>query len=173
MKLIGIICALVFLAGTSCSVQAEGLTKALLENATASAPNMADRGGGTHKIKFTNGSHKDGSGTDKILHTAVGDLNGDKIDDGATVYFEDTGGRAAFMRMSVFLCKNGKPVQIGYRTLGDRSNTKSLKITNQVLTLDILTHGPLDSASDPTVRKVLKYRVKGDKLLGPRKVEDN
>ncbi len=73
------------------------------------------------------GAHKNGSGTDKILYTAVGDLNGDGLDDGAIVFYEEWGGTGAFMRMSVFLCKKGKPVHIGSRTLGDRSNTKSLK----------------------------------------------
>ncbi len=147
------------------SAIAAGLTTAALENATAIAPDMT--GGGSHVLKFKKGAHKNGSGTDKILYTAVGDLNGDGLDDGAIVFYEEWGGTGAFMRMSVFLCKNGKPLHIGSRTLGDRSNTKSLKIIKKVLTLDIMTHGPNDSANSPTVHKILHYSVKNGKLLGP------
>jgi hypothetical protein len=158
---------LIALATASCasSAIAAGLTSAALKNATAIAPDMT--GGETHALKFKNGIHKNGSGTDTILHTAVGDLNGDGLDDGAIVFYEEWGGSGAFMRMSVFICKNGKPTQIGSRTLGDLSNTKSLKINKKVLTLDIMTHGPDDSANSPTVHKVLNFQVKKGKLLGP------
>lgn len=147
------------------SANAAGLSSTALKNATAFAPDMG--GEGTHPLKFRNGAHKNGSGTDKILHTAVGDLNGDGLDDGAIVFYEEWGGSGAFMRMSVFLCKNGRPVQIGSRTLGDRSDTKSLKINKKVLTLDIMTHGPEDSANSPTVHKVINFHVKKGKLIGP------
>jgi hypothetical protein len=153
------------LSGAWSSVVAKGLTKSLLENATALAPDM--EGDGTHSLKFKNGSHNNGSGIDRILYTAVGDLNGDNVDDGAIVFYEDWGGTGAFMRMSVFLCKNGKPIQIGFRSLGDRSKTESLKIAQRTLTLDIRTHGPIDPASNPTRRKIFKYRVQTNKLLGP------
>lgn len=152
------------------STFAAGLTEAALKNAVATAPDMT--GAGTHRVKFKNGKHKNGSGVDAIVNTAVGDLNGDGVNDGAIVYYEEWGGSGAFMRMSVFLCKNGKPSQIGERTLGDRSNTRNLFIKKQVLTLDIMAHGPSDSANDPTVHKVLKYRVKNQKLIGPEKIND-
>lgn len=148
---------------------AAGLTESSLSNATAIAPDMAE--GGTHPVKFKNGKHNNGSGTDRILHTAVGDLNGDGLADGAIVYYENWGGSGAFMRMTVFLCKNGKAVQIGDRTLGDRSDTKSLKIKNKILTLDIMTHGANDGASNPSVHKVVNFHVKGQKLIGPETVD--
>ncbi len=133
-------------ASCASSANAAGLTAAALKNSTAFAPDM--EGDGTHPLKFKNGAHKNGSGTDTIMHTAVGDLDGDGLDDGAIVFYEEWGGSGAFMRMSVFLCKNGKPRQIGYRTLGDRSNTKRLKIK----------------------RKVLTFRVKNGKLHGPKNI---
>ncbi len=152
-----------------CPVVAAGLTESSLKNATALAPDM--EGDGTHALQFKNGFHKNEYGTDTIMHTAVGDLNGDGINDGAIVFYEQGGGSGAFMRMSVFLCKNGKPVEIGSRTLGDRSSTKSLKISTQVLTLDIMTHGPSDTAGFPTVRKVIKFHVKKGKLVGTENVD--
>ncbi len=166
--------ALVWLAGAGLllAIQpalAAGLSATQLDNVTLDAPDM--EGDGTHKLTFTNSAHKHEYGTDKIIKTAIGDLNGDGLDDGAVVYYEDGGGTGAFMRMAVFVCKDGKPVQVGDSGLGDRSNTKSLTIKNGVLVLDIMTHGPNDSASSPTVHKVVRFKVKKDKLVGPEQVD--
>jgi hypothetical protein len=150
---------------TSFALAATGLTSETLKNVTVTVEDMA--GGGTHPIKFTNGRFKSDSEDDAILHSAGGDLDGDGIADGAIAFYESFGGSGAFMTMTVFLCKNNKPVQIGSRVLGDRSNVKSLKIKNETLTLDIVTHGPSDPASMPTVHKVIKFHVKNGKLIGP------
>src|ERR1700729_265741 len=99
--LCSLISAAVLTMPLSAFAVAPGLTESSLKNATALAPDM--EGDGTHALNFKNGSHNNGSGTDKILQTAVGDLDGDGIADGAIVYYEDWGGTGAFMRMSVFL----------------------------------------------------------------------
>lgn len=166
--------ALVWLAGAGLllAIQpalAAGLSATQLDNVTLDAPDM--EGDGTHKLTFTNSAHKHEYGTDKIIKTAIGDLNGDGLDDGAVVYYEDGGGTGAFMRLAVFVCKGGKPVQVGDSGLGDRSNTKSLTVKNGVLVLDIMTHGPSDSAPSPTVHKVVRFKVKKDKLVGPEQVD--
>lgn len=154
--------ALLLLCSTS-SIAA-GLTQDALKNVTAYAPDM--EGDDTHPVEFKDGVRNNGAGIDKVLATAVGDLNGDGIDDGAIVYYENWGGSGAFMRLSVFICKDGKPVQIGYRTLGDRSRTNSLKIHRQTIVLDIMTHAPSDPAPAPSLRRVVKFTVKGGKLKG-------
>lgn len=150
---------------SACPAFAAGLTTASLNNATVDVADMT--GDGTHNITFTDGVHNNGEGTDKILLTAIGDLNGDGLDDGAIVFYENWGGTGAFMNMAVFLCKDNEPNQIDIRTLGDRSRTNSLRIKNRVLTLDIMTHGPSDPASMPSVHKIIRFRVKGQKLFGP------
>lgn len=110
-----------------------------------------------HQLKFTNGAYATKSANGRILKTAVGDLDGDGQPDGAVVYYENYGGSGALMRMAVFICKNGKPVQIGMHSLGDRSDTKNLTIKNKVLVLDIMTHGPNESAPNPTRHKVVNF----------------
>lgn len=148
---------------------AAGLTNAQLLDVTLDTPDW--EGDGVHPLKFTNGDHKHEYGTDRIIKTTVGDLNGDGLADGAVVYYVDGGGTGAFMRMAVFVCKGGKPVQVGMRTLGDRTKTNKLTIKNGVLELDIMVHAPGDSAPSPTKHKVVHFKVKKDKLVGPEEVE--
>ena len=81
---------------------AAGLSAAQLDNVTLDAPDM--EGDGTHKLTFTNSAHKHEYGTDKIIKTDIVDLNGDGLDDGAVVYYEDGVGSGAFMRLAVFVC---------------------------------------------------------------------
>jgi hypothetical protein len=161
--------ALLVLTSTS-AFAAGGLTPEILKNITVSAEDMV--GGGSHPIKFTNGRFKSDSDDDAIMQTAVGDLDGDGIADGAIAFYESFGGSGVFMTMTVFLYKNHQPVQIGSRALGDRSNLKSLKISNKTLTLDIITHGPNDPAVSPTVHKVIKFHVKHGKLIGPEDINN-
>lgn len=147
------------------SVWADGLTEDMLRNVSVTVDDMA--GDGTHTIPFENGQFNNGEGTDLVLYSAVGDLNGDGLDDGAIVFFEEWGGSGRFMQLAVFLYKDGKPVQIGGRDLEDRSSTKNLEIKHKVLTLDIMLHAPDDPANSPTVHRIWKYRVKNNKLVGP------
>ncbi|MBI5176121.1 MAG: hypothetical protein HY986_24775 [Candidatus Melainabacteria bacterium] len=150
---------------------AAGLTTAQLNNVTLDAPDW--EGDGVHQLKFTSGEYATKSGNGRILKTAVGDLDGDGQADGAVVYYENYGGSGAFMRMAVFICKDGKPVQVGMRSLGDRSETRHLTIKNRTLVLDIMTHRPNDSAPGPTKRKVVNFKLKQGKLVGPEQVDWN
>lgn len=156
---------------TSPPAFAAGLTTAQLNNVTLDAPDW--EGDGVHQLKFTSSEYATKSGNGRILKTAVGDLDGDGLADGAVVYYENYGGSGAFVRMAVFICKDGKPVQVGMRSLGDRSDTKNLTIKNKVLVLDIMTHRPNDSAPDPTKRKVVNFKLKQGKLVGPEQVDWN
>jgi hypothetical protein len=165
--------AVALLLATIClaqSAKAAGLTAEKLKNTTIVADDMV--GDGKHAIPFAGGSYKNGSDSAGIDAVAIGDLDGDKVDDGAVTYFENFGGSGYFGTMTVFLSKGGKAAQIGDRCLGDRTAVKKLSIKNRVLILDVMAHGPNDSASIPTVHKVLKYRVKGEKLIGSDKVND-
>ena len=147
------------------AAQAKGLTIKDMNNVTAKAPDMT--GGGFHKLKFKGGKHNNGEGTDSIITATVGDLDGDGFNDGAIIFYENWGGSGCFTQLSVFLYKNGKPVQVGLRAMGDRSVINKLYIKNKVLTLDVVLHRANDPAISPTLKKVLEFRIKEGKLVGP------
>lgn len=146
------------------AVSAAGLTPEALRNLSVKVPDLM--GDGTHAVEFKQGECKNGSGVDKIVATAVGDLDGDGVDDGAIVFYENWGGTGDFMGLCVFLCKDGKPDQIAYRTLGDRSQTRVLKIEKRKLKLDIMTHAASDPASAPTVNRMIEFTVRDGKFMG-------
>jgi hypothetical protein len=153
------------LLSSAASADAAGITVEGLKDISVTADDLV--GDGTHQLNFNDGVFDNGNGTDKIVATAVGDLDGDKVDDGAIVYYENWGGSGNFMTMTVFLWKNGKPVQVGDRSVGDRSIIKGLSIANRVITLDAVVHKLNDPAPTPTLHKVFKYTVRNNKLVGP------
>jgi hypothetical protein len=107
----------------------------------------------------------------EIVKTAIGDLNGDGINDGAFVFTYNSGGSGYFTSLLVFVAseKGAKPV--GERSLGDRSIANSLKICHGTITLDVLGHRSSDSASKPTLKRVVKFKVKNTALVGPENLQ--
>ena len=85
--------AVALLLATIClaqSAKAAGLTAEKLKNITIVADDMI--GDGKHAIPFAGGSYQNGSDSAGIDAVAIGDLDGDKVDDGAVTYFENFGG---------------------------------------------------------------------------------
>jgi hypothetical protein len=161
------------------SATARGLTVEMLKNTTCSVcgemVTILATGKTIYpirKFKLRNGrcSHAEGFKfklKDTVENTAIGDLDGDGIADGALIFGINTGGTGYSMYMCVFLDRAGKPVQVGYRSLGDRSRARSLTIKDKIITVDILERGADDTTADPTMHKISKFTVKGKKLVGP------
>ena len=105
-------------------------------------------------VTLTDGAYTGGSGADYVeVHLAdpiaLGDLNGDKIDDAAVVLAENTGGSGTFKSLIVILDQNG-PIQAGAVQLGDRNQIKTLGIQDQRILLDMVVHAPNDPMCCPT-----------------------
>jgi len=141
-----------------------GLTSKQLSNSSWKADTIGEE---PETIHFKNGKAKWGECQGEILNTAIGDLDGDGINDGACTWGYSSGGSGFFTYLTVFLSKSGQSVQIGSRTLGDRSNPEKLTIVNKVLILDITAHKESDPAGIPTLKRVAKFTVKNNKLVGP------
>lgn len=145
------------------------LTEAGLLNGLCNVPTVSEAGSET--VQFKDGKAEWNGCRGEIVKTAIGDLNGDGINDGAFVFTYNSGGSGYFTSLLVFVAseKGAKPV--GERTLGDRSIANSLKISHGTITLDVLGHRSSDSASKPTLKRVVKFKVKNTALVGPENLQ--
>jgi hypothetical protein len=96
---------------------------------------------------------------------AIGDLNGDGAADSAVVLATSTGGTGVFRSLHAALNKDGKPSEAAFAYLGDRVQVKSLTVRDGAVIVDLLTHGPKDSACCPTMEVVQTYKLQGNTLI--------
>lgn len=141
------------------------LSEAGLLNGLCNVPTVSEAGSET--VQFKEGKAEWNGCRGEIVKTAIGDLNGDGINDGAFVFTYNSGGSGYFTYLLVFVASKKGAKSVGERALGDRSQAKSLKISHGAITLDILGHRSNDSASQPTQKRIVKFRVKDNALVGP------
>jgi hypothetical protein len=117
-------------------------------------------GGGRPRLVMINrGEHGDGEERVAFEH-----LDGDENKDAAVVLLVNTGGTADFMILAALINQNGVPFHKASVDLGDRVIINSIKIEDRAIVVDMITHGPNDPAIHPTVKKVARFRLKGNKL---------
>ena len=141
------------LAGTATT--AGGLTLDILRNSTYYAPAYGKT------VTLINGAYSvDPSGgyNVQMLDTyALGDLNGDGINDAAIILVENEGGSGQFVSLIVVYNSGGSPVQVGQSSLGDRVQVNSMNISNGVIHLDMLVQGPNDPMCCPSLAEKQSY----------------
>lgn len=126
----------------------------------------------THTYQLKDGKYQstaDPASPDYILismagQVALGDLNGDGLEDAAVILGVNCGGSGVFESLVVVLNAGGVTQQIGRDELGDRVQVNSLKITSGQLTLDMLVQGPNDPLCCPTQPVTQTYRLVADAL---------
>ena len=141
------------------------LSEAGLLNGLCNVPTVSEAGSET--VQFKEGKAEWNGCRGEIVKTAIGDLNGDGINDGAFVFTYNSGGSGYFTYLLVFVASEKGAKSVGERALGDRSQANSLKISHGNITLDILGHRSNDSASRPTQKRIVKFKVKDNTLVGP------
>ena len=101
-----------------------------------------------------------------VLHDpiAFGDLNGDGLRDAAVVLSYSGGGSGTFFYLFAVLNRNGAPVPVGSRDLGDRVRVMSLEISNGNIILMMVAHGPDDGLCCPTQDTVAYFHLHGNDL---------
>ena len=125
-----------------------------------------------HKAKLTDGKYQEeyqpGAATKLIigLHPAyaIGDLNGDGVDDAAVILVANPGGSGTFYHLAAVVNENGTPEHVASQSLGDRIQVKSISIRSGEIVLDMVVHGPSDPLCCPTVEVTRTYKLQGDKL---------
>lgn len=95
---------------------------------------------------------------------ALGDLTGDGREEAAVILRSSGGGSGVFYEVAAVVNKEGRPVHQASAELGDRVKIHHLAIQSGMIVIDLTTHGPDDPACCPTVRKVVRYRLAGNKL---------
>ena len=141
----------------------------MLKNAVYStvAWNTPDRF--EHRVKLVNGKYEHQGPYGVTDHeevemgkTAFGDLNGDGKNDAAVILYHNTGGSGTVTQVAAVLDVNGQPQHIASRNLGDRTEIKKLTIKKGIIFVTVD-----NPRFFPGQKKTVKYRLVGNKLIGP------
>ena len=106
-----------------------------------------------------------GTASGQLVKSALGDLNGDGVQDAAVTLAVNTGGSGTFHELIVLLSQDGKAVQAADLFLEDRLAEKTLTIADGLITLEMVRHAPTDPLCCPTQNAVTVYRYEAGKLV--------
>ncbi len=126
----------------------------------------------SHKAKLTDGKYEEeyqpGAATKLVIQFytshAIGDLDGDGVDDAAVILVANPGGSGTFYHLAAVFNQGGTPKHVASQSLGDRIQVKSLSIKSGEIILNMVVHGPSDPLCCPTVVVTRTYKLEGDKL---------
>ena len=158
--------AVVLVLAAACA-QAAPLTEEALKNATYqgvmdSAVQLAD---GTYEGEpFVPG----GASRPTVTYMqpyALGDLNGDKVDDAAVLLVADQGGSGSFVYLAAVLDDKGQPENVATVELGDRVQVQTLAITDGQIVVTMLSFAPDDPMCCPSLEAEQTYTLQGDQLV--------
>jgi hypothetical protein len=100
-----------------------------------------------------------------IVKIALGRLSQNPDQDAAVIYGYNTGGTGFFTVLCAVMHDKGTPNNSALIDLEDRVKINSLSIRSGKIIVDMVTHGPNDPTCCPTVRKIVTYRLAGNKLV--------
>lgn len=95
---------------------------------------------------------------------ATGDLNGDSLEELAVILASNFGGSGHFYMLTVLINKGDRFIQTNNLELGDRVNIQSLAISQGKISIEMLTHGPDDPMSSPSLKVKSSFQLDGDVL---------
>ncbi|MFC1724768.1 hypothetical protein ACFL4T_04010 [candidate division KSB1 bacterium] len=95
---------------------------------------------------------------------AVGDLNGDGIEDAAVVLISEPGGSGTFYHLAVLINENGKLRNIDSILLGDRIAINSIKIKSKKIEVKILSRGKDDPMNVLNKQLTHKFEIRNNKI---------
>jgi hypothetical protein len=96
---------------------------------------------------------------------ALGDLDGDGVDDVAVFLIESSGGSGAFRYLAAVLNQDGKPVNVATQFIGDREQLQSITIEGGKITVNMVVHGPDDPMCCPSQETTQEYQLQGEQLV--------
>jgi len=119
---------------------------------------------GIYREKFSPGS------TTEIVvrlsdQTALGDLNGDQVEDGAVVLISNPGTSGTYYDLAVVVNLKGYGFNVASEALGEGIQVKSIAIVSEVIKVEMVVHGPQDPKCCPTLPVTRSYRLQGIELV--------
>ena len=121
--------------------------------------------------QLTDGEYRkplvEGSATELIIllaDLALGDLDGDGVEDAAVILVTDPGGSGTFYDLAAVLNRDGKPEHVATASLGDRAKIRAFSIGSGQVTVEMVTHGPDDPMCCPTQIVRNTYALEGETL---------
>jgi len=164
-KMLGLSCLIMLWACSSRVPVAEDSPEVDLENMTYLSGWFP-----SGQVKLTNGSYRQrvapGSATETAVklaeQRAFGTVGGHKT--AAVILVTDPGGSGTFYDLGLVVKRHDRWANIDLVTLGDRIKIHAIAIKDNVLVLDMTTHGPGDTMSFPTQRSTQSFILLGDRL---------
>ena len=166
------ILSMVFLMLAACSglqqnqqgtLTVEALKNAQYENRWAYSGRVA-LVDGIYREKFS-----PGSSTEIVVRLsdqiALGDLNGDRIEDGAVVLISNPGTSGTYYDLAVVVNLRGYGFNVAGEALGEGIQVKSVAIVSEVIKVEMVVHGPHDAKCCPTLPVTRSYRLQGNELV--------
>lgn len=122
-------------------------------------------------VQLTNGVFQQGSAgaadfmeirvTDFI---ALGDINGDGVNEAAALISENYGGTGVFVFLTLYVEQAGQPVFLTSVFIDDRPAVDSVEFENGEIFLQVTTHGAEDPFCCPTLHNERHYRLINNQL---------
>jgi curved DNA-binding protein CbpA len=106
---------------------------------------------------LVNGEYKEYGGQGKLSlwislseQFALGDLDGDNVDDAAVILYANGGGSGTWLYLTAVLNRDGVPVPVATQALGDNTNVQKITIDRGRIMMDMVVHKPTDPHCCPT-----------------------
>jgi hypothetical protein len=123
-------------------------------------------------IQLTNGKYQKGTDATTLDYAsiiltdfvALGDLNGDGVNEAAAILFENYGGTGDFSFLAIYTNVNDLPVFLSSTIIDDRPNIKSMTIENGEVQLDATIHGFQDPGCCPALPTTRRYALVNNQL---------
>ena len=125
------------------------------------------------KIRLNDGIYREKvvpeSATELVItlsdEMALGDLNGDEVEDAAVVLISDPGGSGTFYELVAVINSKGKPQHAASVFLGDRLKVEEVDISSGQIVVKMVIHQPSDPRCCPSLKVEQKYALHGDSLV--------
>jgi len=140
-----------------------GLSLPMIEQASIYAPQLQKT------VQLTDGKYEAGTGADYALvqvlpQAALGDLNGDGVQDAAVLLAENSGGSGVFVSLVALVSNGSGFTQSQAVLIDDRPQINGVGISAGQISIDAVVHGENDPMVSPTLKVLETYQLSEDAL---------